>query len=972
MKNRSLRVTRFALTSLSAAVIALAAGPVHALGLGRLTVQSSLGEALRAEIDITSLAPEEASSLEIRIASPETYRAAGVEYHPALTGARVAMSRRPDGSPFLRVTSERVVSEPFVDVILEMSWATGRLVREYTLLLDPPRSATAVAATPTAPAMTAPPAPAQPAPVAPPAPPAPAQPALSAATTPPAPAPSPAPSPSPTPAPSPAAAAPAPAPAAAPAPSAATAAAARNAAANRQTRSKAGEPGRATSTARAPAPATKPPAGDVRVRPGDTLTGIAQKVQPPGLSLDQMLVALFRSNPEAFSGENMNRLRAGAILKVPGESEAQGISQSEARSTVQAQSADFNAYRRRLAAATVTTPSAAPSRQAAGKIQVDDRKQAATPTPDKLKLSAGATKAAASAPEAKISKEAAAKDASSRVAELARNLEELNKVRDAASSGKASAPATAAAPAPAPSPAKPPVIASAPTLPVTAPPLPAKPPAPAAASAPATAVAAASPGKPAASAPGVLASAPTMPASAPATAVAAASSPTPPVAITPKPTPPVVAAASAAKPSLPLPPTEPEPGLIDKIMGSPYVLPFGAVLAAVLAGVGIYRVRARGRKTAGETSFMESRLQPDSFFGASGGQRVDTHDGSGGASTAGSGMNYSLSQLDAIGDVDPVAEADVYLAYGRDLQAEEILKEAMRTDPGRLAVRTKLLEVYAKRRDIRGFELLATQLFTLTRGEGTDWQKAQELGRGIDPENPLYQPGGRPDAAPDDESYIEPLGASTMPHSVMPSPSSFGTGHDLIEESEPVPPPPPPPAPAPAPIAAELSPDVDIDLSFDDLDADAPRHDPMQATMPLTPGMLAAQSAGANGRRDGRESVLPDDAVANDGLEFDLSDLSLDLDPSTSDVRTVENVRPSSDRLQSVRSSGFVDLELPDDPDSKYEDDGDPLERKLDLADEFRQIGDLEGARDLLNEVLAQADDGALRQKAQTMLDSLG
>jgi pilus assembly protein FimV len=64
-------------------------------------------------------------------------------------------------------------------------------------------------------------------------------------------------------------------------------------------------------------------------------------------------------------------------------------------------------------------------------------------------------------------------------------------------------------------------------------------------------------------------------------------------------------------------------------------------------------------------------------------------------------MTYSLSQLDAIGDVDPVAEADVYLAYGRDLQAEEILKEAMRSSPERLAIRTKLLEVYAKRRDTK-------------------------------------------------------------------------------------------------------------------------------------------------------------------------------------------------------------------------------------------------------------------------------
>ena len=68
----------------------------------------------------------------------------------------------------------------------------------------------------------------------------------------------------------------------------------------------------------------------------------------------------------------------------------------------------------------------------------------------------------------------------------------------------------------------------------------------------------------------------------------------------------------------------------------------------------------------------------------------------------------------------------------------------MRSNPERLAIRTKLLEVYAKRRDTKGFELLATQLFALTRGEGEDWAKAQELGSQIDPDNPLYQPGGAP------------------------------------------------------------------------------------------------------------------------------------------------------------------------------------------------------------------------------------
>ncbi len=96
--------------------------------------------------------------------------------------------------------------------------------------------------------------------------------------------------------------------------------------------------------------------------------------------------------------------------------------------------------------------------------------------------------------------------------------------------------------------------------------------------------------------------------------------------------------------------------------------------------------------------------------------------------------------------------------------------------PERLAIRTKLLlEVYAKRRDIKGFELLATQLFALTRGEGDDWAKAQELGAQIDPDNPMYRAGGTPERPLEGGEVAEPLGASTLPQSIIPVPSQFGT-----------------------------------------------------------------------------------------------------------------------------------------------------------------------------------------------------
>src|SRR5947209_18376768 len=101
-----------------------------------------------AEIEITSMTPEEASNLRIRVAPPDQYRAANVDYDPVLPGTRATLGRRPDGRQFVRLMSDRSVQEPFVDVILEISWASGRLVREYTLLFDPPTSIRAQAPAP--------------------------------------------------------------------------------------------------------------------------------------------------------------------------------------------------------------------------------------------------------------------------------------------------------------------------------------------------------------------------------------------------------------------------------------------------------------------------------------------------------------------------------------------------------------------------------------------------------------------------------------------------------------------------------------------------------------------------------------------------------------------------------------------------------------------------------------------------------
>ncbi len=275
-----------------------------ALGLGRLALQSALGETLQAEIDVTSLSAEEASNLRVRIAGPDAYRAAGVDYNNVLPGTTAELLRRPDGRPYLKLKSDRPVQEPFVDVILEMTWSTGRLVREYTLLLDPP-TATARAQPPAAPATTA-------------------APIVAAAPEPVA-----APVASPLPAPSPVAAAPAPAAEPSPATTSPVASAPAEAPAPLPT----GEPERlAPPRAIATEPTTpsraQAPAGpdDYMVKRGDTLSEIAARNQRPGVSLDQMLVSLYSANPKAFVGENMNRLRSGVVLALPSADVAKDVS----------------------------------------------------------------------------------------------------------------------------------------------------------------------------------------------------------------------------------------------------------------------------------------------------------------------------------------------------------------------------------------------------------------------------------------------------------------------------------------------------------------------------------------------------------------------------------------------------------------------------------------------------------------------
>ena len=369
---------RWKLSALAAAAVVsvgLTASDAWALALGRVSVQSALGEPLRAEVDIPQMSAAEAESLRAAVASPNVFRNQGMEYSPIANNVRVEVVRRPNGTAVLRLSTAQAVNDPFVDLVIDANWASGSLQRNYTMLLDPPKmqrpaptvTANAQASLPDLPAS------ARVRPV----------PQVSSAST---------------------------------APGTAAAPAARRPAANEV----------AAAPAKAPAAASSAGSsgGEIRVKTGDTAGRLAGANRPAGVSLDQMLVAMLRANPQAFINGNIHRLRTGAVIAMPDEATAASTSAREARQIVAAQSKDFNQFRRQLASNAPKAPVTAANREASGSVQSQvDESKPSSDAPNKLKLSKGGVKAAAA--DEKLAQKKQAEEQAAREAELQRNVAEL-------------------------------------------------------------------------------------------------------------------------------------------------------------------------------------------------------------------------------------------------------------------------------------------------------------------------------------------------------------------------------------------------------------------------------------------------------------------------------------------------------------------------------------------------------------------
>lgn len=777
---------------------ALLPGNALALALGKLNTLSHMGERLNAEIDILDVAASDLQGLRATVGSPDVFQASGIEFNPGLLGTEVNLQKRADGRYYFKVSTPNAINDPFINLVIVVNWPSGRIVRDYSLLLDPPDAnklnptvvtAPVIASNTNSNNVVAAPVQAQ---------------VQSQAT-----------------------------------------------AVEKEVSalSKAG-------TGKKKPIKYSPEEGDttpdrIKVQAGMTASEIGAANRLSGLSLDQMLVALLKGNPQAFIDGNVNRMRTGAVLALPKSQDASSTSKADAKQMIAAQSYDFEQYKRKLAGLAPLNEAVAAKRQSSGLVESKvTEKKADANTPDKLLLSNAAKDAKSK--EAAIAKQLQAKEDAARLATLSKNIKDLNKLGAAAGSSTATNPSASASSS---------VKSATPEVAVGA-----------------TA-------SPAASA----MVAQTASASASASASAAES-----VATPRKP-------ASAVAP-IAVPPTE-EPGLLDSLSDNPLLLPAGAALIAILGGWAWYRQRQRKKDESGDSAFFESRQQTDSFFGVSGGQQIDTQD-----SPASSGSSYTPSQLNAAADVDPIAEADVYLAYGRDMQAEEILKDAMTAHPNRLAIPLKLLEMYAKRGDSKAFDKLSAKVKLQTNAQGPEWERARELGKAFASAKPAEAPVAPPPVSVEvPTTTAQSSQKNSIPTLNEPAVPMF-TGDG----------------------AKSISYEMDLDFSTGVGSASS-------FTKGSVPSASVAHGSAINmavPRTESKSMGSPDI------IDFDLSALSLDL-KSAVPAQTASTASPS-----------------------------DPWATKLALAKEFHSIGDLDSAQKMIQEVIVGAGE-SVKAEAKKVLATM-
>ena len=932
-----------------AAASALSSGMAHALGLGEVTLQSSLNQPLVAEIELLEVRDLASNEVIPSLASPEEFVKAGVDRQYFLTDLKFTPVLKPNGKSVIRVTSSKAVREPYLNFLVEVLWPNGRLLREYTLLLDPPLYSpqTTVAAAPQLPIAA------------------------------------PAPRPSVAPAPVPRSAAPAPAPRPA-----------------------------------APAPASRAISGnEYRTTANDTLWEIAQRVGG-GSSVNQTMLAIQDLNPDAFIGGNINRMKSGQVLRLPDEQQIRSRSNAEAVAQVAEQNAAWREGRavasRQLDATRRTTAGSAP----ATAESADSLKLVAAEAGQSTRGSdTGSANSKALADKLAVTQESLDStrrenaELQSRVGDLQSQLDKLQRLVELKDSqlARLQADLSAVPAAEEGETAQAPVTEPASQAPAAQPE--AAPPAAEAATPPASPPEEAAPDynyseEPAASVEDS-AAANEQPAEEPAAAVEPAAPAKP---------------AEDAKPAAPSPAPAPAPqSFIDDLMANPMTLGLaggGALLLLLVALMALSRRNAM--KEAELQDELADDLSQDQAFASDLDMPEDSLAGLDDepAATPVAGEERVTAQTG-----DALGEADIYIAYGRFNQAAELLQNAINDEPHRSDLRLKLMEVYAELGDREGFARQDNEL----REIGGANAEAEQLkskypaiaafaGAGVvaaaasaeddvdafslddlsldEPvaEAPVAASGDLDDAfdlslddlEADLENDLQSAKADEAPLS-LDDDLDFG----LIDE------------PAAPSSAADDDLDFDLALGDDKVELSQPADDLSAFSLDLD-----EPAAASSDETDEFLLSLDDDAPLNQSAD-DLSGLSLDLpeetpaadldlpadfDLSLEDEAPVQPaVEPDSfaaqldevtaelDQLSNdfdepqaapLASADSLSSDLDGDDDFDFLSGTDETATKLDLARAYIDMGDTEGARDILDEVVAEGND-AQQQEAREMISKL-
>ena len=969
--------------ALSLAVCIAGAYPLssEAIGLGDIRSNSHLNQPLSAKIELLSTSTQEANQVQVRLASADVFNRVGIDRPAYLNSLRFTPTVQ-NGKPVILVSSSQPIKEPFLNFLLEVSWPKGQLLKEYTVLLDPPvllqsgntssGNTAAVRAEPKATGFVKRPAQAP----------------------------------------------------------------------RQQTRNQQQVHVRdgiklnfKPEPAQQQAAAANSGKRKYRVNSGDTLYKIATRVKPRGVSADQMMVALFRANPDAFRKNNINRLKAGETLRVPSTAESKAISTSRAKRVIRKHYTEWKQYRKKLAGKTVPqkqTKASSKSQHRSSSDRASTKKQSGKAHLEVMgsnnkgsgksssKVSAAGKarlaeleKQLSLAQEALISKRRENAELKSRISDMESIIQkkdrlislkssQLAKLQQSLAAGKANNKNSV--PSATPSPVNTDLSAHiANTTNQVAGKInrtqPSNTTAPTATPAPNNV-----PNTPKARQDNL-----TPAALAEKRREAAMNEANDKNENTPE--------STGFKP-------EKENTLLS-LLSSPIVTAAGAGSILLLL-LGWLLLSRRKNKPSGdddalvssddsfeddfnsleddidssldETAIANSTADDDFFKDF--GDELNSAEADGDTTIieeAPETSNVSTA-MDTEEDDDILQEADVYIVYGLHEQAEAELRKAINDNPTKLEYRHKLLENYLASNNKEAFDAEAAEIAKMDGGnKDVIWEKVVEMGRKISPDNVLYQVADSGSATDSSSSAAAVAGAGVAAASAVAAATLSSDDND-----------------------EQVSPETsDDDLNLDDLlldDDNAEEAEP-EVVVDEQAETLATESEPSNAFDDLDDDFsdfgLDDESFSLDDLEKELDDKSTDLAATDTDTEESNVIDFESMLLDETQDSASDDLELAslnlnvDDStgidrilpqDTAYTAQGNTatsgtedddvlsfldlpeedidlheahISTKLDLARAYLDMGDVEGARSTLEEVIVEGSDDQKRE-AEDLLHQTG